>query len=185
MIAFSTRSSLRSRRRRTRPYPPGSRCSHRAAIARRRSRHDEPGPRVDRMMLDAHDLAGADRLVRRQQPDLDRADLLEVDVDIRVEQVVARRLDAQLVLAEGLLRRSRRGSAAGSCRSACRRAGPRHRRCRSGSGSRRGAGRARAARYAATRTPSISSSGLPRSGSVWIFCDLLPVATSTTLMLST
>ena len=39
--------------------------------------------------------------------------------------------------------------------------------------------------YAATRTVSIRSSGLPRSGSLWMRCSCLPVATSTALMFST
>jgi len=39
--------------------------------------------------------------------------------------------------------------------------------------------------YAATRTPSISSSGLPRSGSLWIRWTCFAVVASTALMLST
>src|SRR5690348_11383508 len=60
-----------------------------------RGADDEPGLRIDRRALLVHGAAGADHFRRRQQAHEYRADLLEMNLDVLVERIVALGLDAQ------------------------------------------------------------------------------------------
>src|SRR5689334_18513387 len=61
---------------------------------------DEPRLRVERRPLAMDRLAGADRFTALEQAHDDRAHLLEVDLDVAVERIVALRGDLQRMLAE-------------------------------------------------------------------------------------